>query len=73
MAFIKLTHTGGSVYLNLDNIYSMEETSTTDLTITDNTATSIAYTFASSDELAEVVSKLESILRVIDIDKLAIQ
>jgi len=74
MTFIKLTHSSGSVYLNLDQVVSIEETSTADLTISDNTNTSpVVYSFSSASDRAEVVAKLESIVRVIDIDTLAAQ
>lgn len=74
MTFIKLTHSSGSVYLNLDQVYSIEETSTADLTIYDaNSILPVSYTFASASERSEVLAKLESIVRVIDIDKLATQ
>lgn len=73
MTFIKLTHTGGFVYLNLENVYSMEKTSATDLTVTDFNSGSVTYTFASASDLSEAIAKLESITRVIDIDSLAKQ
>lgn len=74
MTFIKLTHSSGSVYLNLDQIVSIEETSTTDLTVYDNTnASPFVYSFSSTSTRSEVIAKLESIIRVIDIDKLATQ
>jgi hypothetical protein len=74
MTFIKLTHLSGSVYLNLDQVVSIEETSTVDLTISDNTnASPTVYSFSSASDRAEVVAKLESIVRVIDIDTLAAQ
>jgi hypothetical protein len=74
MTFIKLTYSTGSVYLNLDKVYSIEETSTADLTIYDaNSILPVTYTFATAAERASVVAKLESIVRVIDIDALAKQ
>ena len=74
MTFIKLTHSSGSVYLNLDQIVSIEETSTADLTIYDASSSSpVSYTFSSAAVRAEVIAKLESIVRVIDIDSLAKQ
>jgi hypothetical protein len=75
MTFIKLTHSTGSIYLNLDNVYSIEESGSpmTDLIITDPNSGSVVYSFATPTELAEVLAKLESILKVIDIDTLAAQ
>jgi hypothetical protein len=62
------------VYLNLDQVYSIEESGTTDLTIHDaNSILPVTYTFSSASERSAVLSKLESIARVIDIDKLANQ
>lgn len=74
MTFIKLTHSSGSVYLNLDQVYSIEESGTADLTIYDaNSILPVTYTFVSANERSEVLAKLESLARVIDIDKLANQ
>jgi len=74
MTFIKLTHSSGSVYLNLDQIVSIKPSSTTDLVVSDITSASpITYSFASQTVRDQVVAKLESITAVIDIDKLANQ
>lgn len=74
MTFIKLTHSSGSVYLNLDQIVSIEPSSTANLIVSDITSASpTTYTFSSQSVRNEVVAKLESITRVIDIDKLANQ
>ena len=74
MTFIKLTYSTGTVYLNLDNVYSIQETGTSDLTIYDaNSILPVSYTFSSVTERDKVIAKLESIVRVIDIDALAPQ
>jgi hypothetical protein len=74
MTFIKLTYSTGTVYLNLDNVYSITETGTSDLTIYDaNSILPVSYTFSSAAERDKVIAKLESIARVIDIDALAPQ
>ena len=74
MTFIKLTHSTGSIYLNLDNVYSIEEAGPpgTDLIVAFGTFTQ-TYSFDTPTELDEALAKLKSILRVIDLDKLANQ
>jgi hypothetical protein len=74
MTFIKLTHSTGSIYLNLDNVYSIEETGSpgTDLIVSAG-ATTQTYSFATPTELDEALAKLKSIIRVIDLDQLANQ
>ena len=63
MTFIKLTHSTGSIYLNLDNVYSIEEIGSpgTDLIIS-SSGTSVTYSFATPTELDEALAKLKSIL-----------
>jgi len=74
MTFIRLTHSSGSIYINLDQVYSIEETGTSDLTIYDaNSILPVTYSFSTLADRSEVLAKLESIARVIDIDKLANQ
>jgi len=74
MRWIKLTHTTGSIYLNLEQVYRYEATSSTEITFYDaNSILPTSYTFASSAALAAVVAKLASISNVIDIDQLATQ
>tara|TARA_R110000868_G_scaffold231555_1_gene484970 strand:- start:333 stop:560 length:228 start_codon:yes stop_codon:yes gene_type:complete len=74
MTFIKLTHSTGSIYLNLDNVYSIEEIGSpgTDLIIS-SSGTSVTYSFATPTKLDEALAKLKSIIRVIDLDQLANQ
>jgi hypothetical protein len=74
MTWIKLTHTSGVTYLNLDQVHRFEETSSTDITFyyADNSTTS-SYSLSSSSELASLIAKLSSILKVINIDQLATQ
>jgi hypothetical protein len=74
MTFIKLTHSTGSIYLNLDNVYSIEETGSpgTDLIVSSGVTTQ-TYSFATPTELDEALAKLKSIIRVIDLDQLANQ
>lgn len=74
MIWIKLTHTGGSVYLNLEQVYRYEQTSSTDITFYDaNSILPTTYTFATSVALTAFLAKLTSISKVIDIDQLATQ
>jgi hypothetical protein len=74
MVFIKLTHSGGSDYINLDQVYRIYQTSSTELTFYDaNSVLPISYTFATSSDLKDALNKFESIVRVIDIDNLAPQ
>lgn len=74
MIWIKVTHTGGSTYLNIDQVYRFEQTSSTDITFYDaNSILPTTYTFSSAAVLASFMKKLESISRVIDIDQLAPQ
>jgi len=74
MTFIKLTHTTGSDYINLDHIYRIVETAVDEITIYDaNSILPISYTFSSAQEQIEVLAKFESIVGIIDIDKLANQ
>ena len=74
MVWIKLTHTGGDDYINLEQVYRIYETSPTELTFYDaNSVLPISYTIASAASLKDALSKFESIVRVIDIDNLAPQ
>lgn len=72
MTWIKLTHMTGSVYLNLEQVYRYEMTSSTEITFYDaNSILPTSYTFTSASDAAVVMSKLSSISSVIDIDQLA--
>jgi|688.fasta_scaffold76327_4 hypothetical protein len=74
MVWIKLTHTSGSVYLNLEQVYRYEQTASTEITFYDaNSILPTSYTFATAAALTECIAKLTSISKVIDIDQLATQ
>jgi hypothetical protein len=74
MRWIKLTHTTGSVNLNLEQVYRYESTSSTEITFYDaNSILPTSYSFATAAELTAVMAKLSNILSVIDIDQLATQ
>lgn len=74
MTWIKLTHTTGTVYLNLDQVYRFEETSSTDVTFYDaNSILPTTYAFATATALKVFMAKLTNISKVIDIDQLATQ
>ena len=74
MTWIKLNHTGGSVFLNLEQVYRFEQTSSTEITFYDaNSILPTSYTFSSSDGLNIFLAKLIAISKVIDIDQLATQ
>lgn len=74
MIWIKITHTTGSTYLNLDQVYRYEQTSPTELTFYDaNSILPTSYSFSTNQELVEFMAKLSSISKVIDIDQLATQ
>jgi hypothetical protein len=74
MTWIKINHTLGSIYLNLDQVYRYEQTSPTELTFYDaNSILPTSYSFSTSLELTQFIAKLVSISKVIDIDQLATQ
>jgi hypothetical protein len=74
MAWIKITHTAGSMYLNLDQVYRYEQTASAEITFYDaNSILPTSYSFSTALELTEFIAKLKSILNVIDIDQLATQ
>lgn len=74
MVWIKLTHTTGSVYLNLEQVYRFEETSSTELTFYDaNSILPTTYAFATASALKVFMAKLKNISNVIDIDQVASQ
>lgn len=74
MIWIKITHTTGSTYLNLDQVYRYEQTSPTELTFYDaNSILPTSYSFSTNQELVEFMAKLSSLSKVIDIDQLAAQ
>lgn len=74
MTWIKITHTGGSTYLNIEQVYRFELTSSTELTFYDaNSILPTSYSFSTDVELNAFVAKLTSILKVLDIDQLATQ
>lgn len=74
MIWIKLTHTTGADYINLEQVYRIFQTSPTDLTFYDaNSILPITYSFSTAQETIDVLDKLESLAQIIDIDKLADQ
>jgi hypothetical protein len=74
MVWIKLTHSSGSVFLNLEQVYRYEATSSTEITFYDaNSILPTSYTFATAAALTAFMAKLASISKVIDIDQLATQ
>jgi hypothetical protein len=74
MTWIKITHTGGSEYLNISLVYRVVRTTSTQLTVYDASALlPTSYSFSSSVELDQFLLKFESIFKVIDIDALATQ
>lgn len=74
MTWIKITHIGGSMYLNLDQVYRYEQTALTEITFYDaNSVLPTSYSFSTASELTEFIAKIKSILKVIDIDQLATQ
>lgn len=74
MTWIKFEHTLGKVRINLDNVYAIIETSSTNLTFYDNNSIlPVTYTFASAQDLSNFVSQIESVIRCINIDQLAPQ
>jgi hypothetical protein len=74
MVWIKLNHTGGSVFLNFEQVYRYEATSSTEITFYDaNSILPTSYTFSTAAQLSAVMAKLASISKVIDIDQLATQ
>ena len=74
MIIVKLTHNGGADYINLEQVYRIKQTSSTELTFYDaNSILPISYTFTNFAALQDALLKIESIVRVIDIDNLAPQ
>jgi hypothetical protein len=74
MIYIKLTHVSGIDYINLDQVYRITQTSSTDLTFYDaNSILPITYSFSSAQELTATLKKFESIIQSIDITSLATQ
>jgi hypothetical protein len=74
MRWIKLTHTSGSVYLNLEQVYRYEATSSTEITFYDaNSILPTSYTFATPSELNIIIKKLSGLLNIVDIDQLVAQ
>ena len=74
MTWIKLNHTSGSVYLNLEQVYRFEKTTSTEITFYDaNSILPTSYSFSTALQLEEFIAKLVSFSKVIDIDRLATQ
>jgi len=74
MIWIKLTHTIGADYINLEQVYRILQTASTDITFYDaNSILPITYSFSTAQETIDVLDKLESLAQIIDIDKLADQ
>jgi hypothetical protein len=75
MKWIKLTHSTGANYINLERVYMIDGvTSPTSIVFYDSSSIlPVTYTFSSSDEKDEALSKLEAIIASIDIDRLAPQ
>jgi hypothetical protein len=74
MTWIKLIHTSGETYLNLDQVHSFAATSSTAITFYyADTSTTSSYSLSSSSELASLIAKLSSVLKVLNIDQLATQ
>ncbi len=74
MRWIKLTYDTGSQLINMEQLYRVEQTSSTDLTFYDaNSVLPTSYTFSSSDECTETLNKLIQILNAVDIEHLANQ
>lgn len=75
MKWIKLTHSSGANYINLDRVYMIDGQSnpTTIIFYDSSSILPVTYTFSSSSEKDEALSKLEAIISSIDIDRLAPQ
>jgi hypothetical protein len=74
MVWIKLNHVGGSVYLNLEQVYRYEKTAVAAITFYDaNSILPTTYSFSTAVIRDAFVKKLESLSKVIDIDQLATQ
>lgn len=74
MKWIKLTHTLGADYINLEQVYKIVQTSPTEVTLYDaNSILPTSYTFSSAQELTSTLAKFSSIVQIIDIDNLAAQ
>ena len=74
MIWIKLTHTIGADYINLEQVYRILQTASTDITFYDaNSILPSTYSFSTAQETVDVLDKLESLAQIIDIDKLADQ
>jgi hypothetical protein len=74
MRWIKITHTGGDDYLNIEQVYRVVQTSPTEITFYDaNSILPASYTFASASQTSDFLSKFEKIFQVVFIDQLAPQ
>lgn len=74
MNWIKLTHTTGIDYINLQNVYRITQTASTDIEVYDaGSIPPVTYSFSTAQELTDTLKKLESIVQSIDIDALAAQ
>jgi hypothetical protein len=75
MRWIKLTYSSGVRYINLEQVYAIDGTSSSNsITFYDsNSILPITYSFASAQEKQEVISKLAAIISPIDIDSIAPQ
>ena len=75
MKWIKLTHSSGVKYINLETVYTIDgNSSPTDITFYDSSSVMpISYTFATAQEKDEAMSKLSAIISSIDIDLLSPQ
>ncbi len=74
MKWIKLTHSTGADYINIEQIYKLVQSSPTVITIYDaNSILPTSYAFATAQDLTDALAKFSSIVQVIDIDNLAPQ
>ena len=73
MVWIKFAHAGGTAIINLEQTYAIARNGSTKIDFIDPTSNGTTYSFSSSAEVDVVLSKLYSIAKVIDIDRLATQ
>jgi hypothetical protein len=74
MKWLKIQHVGGVDFLNLEQVYRVRPSGTTDVIFYDaNSILPVSYSFATQQEQIEFIAKFESITQALELDKLAAQ
>lgn len=74
MRWIKIVHTGGEEYLNVEQVYRVSSTGPAQITFYDsNSILPTIYNFSTAAEMKDFLAKFEKVFMVISIDRLATQ